>query len=164
MIAYIWAQDVNGIIGNNGTLPWRLPDDLQYFKQQTLGQIVVMGRKTFTGMGSRPLPRRTNVVLTRQDDFTAGDHVTVLHDKAGVLAFAEERPDQDLMIIGGAEIFRLFADVVDTLYVTRIAGAFSGDTRMPALPWPQFDQISAHTVVNVDLALTHTFEVWTKNL
>lgn len=163
MIAYIWAQDAHGIIGSNGTLPWHLPDDLQYFKEQTLGQIVVMGRKTFTGMGSRPLPRRTNVVLTRQVDFDGGDKVTVLHNKEAVLEFAKTRPDQDLLIIGGAEIFRLFADVVDTLYVTRLDGEFTGDVRMPELPFSQFTRQSARTVTNVDPALTHTFELWTKD-
>lgn len=160
MIAYIWAQDARGTIGKNGTLPWHLPDDLKFFKDQTRDQIVVMGRKTFAGMGERPLPKRVNVVLTRQANFTAPAGVHVLHDKAAVLAFGAAHPEQHLMIIGGAEVYRLFADVVDTLYVTRLAGTFAGDTQMAALPWTDFTRTTARTVVNADPALTHTFETW----
>lgn len=160
MIAYIWAQDAHGTIGKNGTLPWHLPDDLKFFKEQTRGQIVVMGRKTFAGMGSRPLPKRTNVVLTRQQDYVAPANVFVLHDKAAVLDFAAAHSEQNLMIIGGAQIYRLFADVVDTLYVTRLAGDFAGDTKMAELPWVNFTRTDARTVTNTDAALTHTFETW----
>lgn len=162
MTAFIWAQAANGIIGKDGRLPWHLRDDLQYFKQKTLGQLVVMGRKTYTGMGSRPLPRRTNVVLTRQQDFAAGDDVVVLHDKAAVLAFAAAHPQQELIIIGGAEIFRLFSDVVTTLYVTKLAGEFAGDVTMPELPWSEFTRSEARTVEEADPQLTHTFETWTR--
>lgn len=159
MIAFLWAQDANGVIGKDGTLPWHLPDDLKFFKAHTLGQLVVMGRKTFTGMDSRPLPRRTNVVLTRDPEYHA-DGVTVLHDREAVLALAAMHPDQNLMIIGGAQIFKLFMDDVDTLYVTQIAGAFDGDVTMPDVPWGDFTRVEARTVTNDDPQLTHTFETW----
>ena len=66
MIALLWAEDDNGIIGKGGTLPWHLPNDLKYFKEKTLNHKIVMGRKTFEGMGSRPLPKRESIILTRQ--------------------------------------------------------------------------------------------------
>ncbi len=162
MIAYVWAQDQNGLIGRDGDLPWHLPDDLKFFKERTINQIIVMGRKTFTGMGSRPLPKRTNIVLTRQATVAADSSVLVMHDKEAVLKYAQMHADQDLMIIGGAEIFRLFADVVETLYVTRIAGSFEGDTYMTDLPWATFEQTAARTVINDQPELTHTFETWVR--
>lgn len=162
MIAFVWAQDVNGIIGKGGQLPWHLKDDLQYFKQRTLNQIVVMGRKTFVGMGSRPLPKRTNIVLTRDTNFGA-DGALILHDRQAVLEYAAQHADQNLMIIGGGQIFELFMNDVDTLYVTRIAGSFTGDTTMPDVPWEQFTRTTADEVANADPALNHTFETWERN-
>lgn len=160
-VAFIWAEAANGVIGKDGHLPWHLSDDLQYFKRRTLGQIVLMGRKTFVGMGSRPLPRRDNLVLTRQADFAAGDAgITVVHSPVEALAYAASRPDQTLFVIGGAGVFSAFADQADVLYVTRIAGDFAGDVVMPPLDFSQFRRADARTVVNADPNLTHTFETW----
>ncbi|WP_125703309.1 dihydrofolate reductase [Lacticaseibacillus daqingensis] len=159
MIAYVWAQASNGTIGRDGTLPWHLPDDLQFFKQKTLGQLTLMGRTTYDGLRKRPLPNRTNVVLTRRLDYTAPGAV-VVHSKAEALALAAAHPEQDLMIVGGAQVFTLFADVVDTLYVTRLAGEVSGDVVMPPLDWDAFERVSARLVPNDDPALAHTFETW----
>lgn len=162
MIAYLWAQDAAGTIGRNGTLPWHLSDDLKFFKATTLGQIVVMGRKTFTGMGSRPLPGRTNLVLTRDPEFTAPG-VTVVHDRAAVLAYAAAHPDQHLIIIGGAQVFQLFMADVDTLYVTQIEGTFAGDVSMPDVPWADFTRTATRRVENENPALNHTFETWERS-
>lgn len=159
MIAFVWAQDANGIIGKDGKLPWHLKDDLQYFKKRTLNQIVVMGRKTFAGMGGRPLTKRTNVVLTRNVAYTASG-ATVLHSREEVLAFAAKHPDRDLMIIGGGQVFKLFMDDVDTLYVTRIRGEFAGDTTMPDVPWDKFELIDSEHVAMADPQLVHDFETW----
>ncbi|WP_179395381.1 dihydrofolate reductase [Lacticaseibacillus absianus] len=159
MIAFLWAEAHNGVIGNEQTLPWHLPDDLKFFKQQTLGQLVVMGRTTYDGLRKRPLPGRTNIVLTRQTDYAAPGAV-VVHDRDAVLALAAAHPEQALMIVGGAQVFALFADVVDTLYVTRLAGEFVGDVKMPALDWDAFTRVAARTVEDPDPALTHTFETW----
>ncbi|WP_155286798.1 dihydrofolate reductase [Lacticaseibacillus zhaodongensis] len=160
-IAFIWAQDANGLIGQDGHLPWHLSDDLKYFKQRTLGQIVLMGRKTFEGMGSRPLPRRDNLVLTRQADYqVSGDNIAVVTSPEAALEYAEARPDQTLFVIGGAGVFMSFADKVDTLYVTRIAGTFTGDTVMPELDFSKFKRTGLRTVENDDPQLTHSFETW----
>ncbi|ANK62969.1 dihydrofolate reductase [Loigolactobacillus backii] len=140
MLAYMWAEDKNHLIGAKGALPWHLPADLKHFKDVTMGKPVIMGRKTFVGM-EQALPNRLNIVLTRKKELTVPDGVMVLHSKQAVLDFADLHNDEEVMIIGGAKIFSLFADVVQRLYITRIDGAFSGDTYMPELNWKAFEMI-----------------------
>ncbi len=89
MLAAIWAQDENGLIGKEDRLPWRLPNDLKFFKQMTEANTLVMGRKTFEGMGSRPLPNRQTIVLTRDPSYTA-EGVHVMHSVEEVLALEKE--------------------------------------------------------------------------
>lgn len=159
MIAFLWAQAANGIIGRAGRLPWHLPDDLHYFKAKTLGQLTVMGRKTYLGLPKRPLPGRTNVVLTHDPAFEAAG-AEVVHSRAELLALAAAHPDQDVVITGGAGVFASLADLPDTLLVTRLAGAFAGDVTMTPIAWERFALESARKVEDADPALTHTFEVW----
>jgi dihydrofolate reductase len=130
MITLVVALDRNGLIGRAGDLPWRLPADLAHFKKVTLGKPILMGRKTFASIG-RPLPGRRNVVLTRNDEFSA-EGVDVCHSIEQVqelLAGAGE-----IMVIGGAEIYRAFLPLAGRMVVTLVDGAFEGDTWFPA--WP----------------------------
>ncbi len=159
LIAFLWAQAANGIIGRDGRLPWHLPDDLKYFKAQTLGQLTVMGRKTYLGLPKRPLPGRTNVVLTHDVNFEA-EGTVVVHSRQELLALAAKHPEQDVIITGGAGVFASLADLPDTLLVTRLAGEFIGDVTMTAIDWAAFRREEAREVINEDPALTHTFEVW----
>lgn len=159
MIAFVWAQDQDGTIGKNGKLPWHLPDDLKQFKALTLGQLVAMGRTTYDGLPNRPLPGRVNLVLTHRQDYQAPGAV-VVHDRDALLAYAKAHADQELMIVGGAQVFTEFADIVDRLYVTKLAGTFDGDVKMPALPWNEFKQVGSRQVVDADPAKTHVFETW----
>lgn len=159
MIAFLWAEAANHVIGVDGHLPWHLPDDLHYFRAQTVNQIMVMGRKTYEGLPKRPLPDRLNVVVTHDANYSAPG-VQVATSKQAVLKIAQDHPDKRLVIVGGAKIFELFADVVDTLLVTRIAGDFAGDTQMPAIDWADFTRVSAREVTTDDPALNHTFEKW----
>lgn len=161
MIAFVWAQDQGGTIGKNGKLPWHLPDDLHQFKQLTLGQLVVMGRTTYEGLPKRPLPGRTNIVLTRQPDYQALGAV-VVHDRQALLALAAAHPQQHLMIVGGAQVFTAFADIVDRLYVTKLAGTFAGDVKMPQLDWSAFKQVASREVTDADPQKTHVFETWVR--
>ncbi|QNG61556.1 dihydrofolate reductase [Bacillus sp. PAMC26568] len=128
MISMIVAMDENQLIGHNNDLPWRIPADLAYFKKTTMGQPVLMGRKTFESIG-KPLPGRENIVLTRNERFSH-EGVTVIHslDKALV---NEAYADQNLFIIGGAEIFKECLHIADRLYVTKIHNTFEGDTYFP---------------------------------
>ena len=136
MISFIWTQDKNGLIGNNNKLPWRLPADLQYYKNTTMGQALVMGRKTFESIG-KPLPGRKNIILTRDEEFKA-EGCLVFHSKDDVLEWANHE-ETEVFINGGSEIYNLFQDDADRLYVTMIEHAFEGDTYFPAIDWDQWN-------------------------
>ena len=158
MIALLWAEDDNGIIGKGGTLPWHLPNDLKYFKEKTLNHKIVMGRKTFEGMGSRPLPKRESIILTRQTEYSHAG-VTVLHDVKEVLALDNE--EDTLFIIGGSEIFELFLPFADILYQTVIHAEFDGDTYFPAVDWNEWGlESSTLGVVDDKNCFEHEFKVF----
>ncbi|GIN91971.1 dihydrofolate reductase [Siminovitchia terrae] len=139
MISFLWAQDENGLIGNNNDLPWRLPADLKYFKETTMGHPIVMGRKTYESIG-RPLPGRTNIILTKDQDYQA-EGCLVFHCKEDLLGWIEEN-GSEVFITGGSEIFKLFLEDADRLYVTKIRAAFEGNTYFPALDWKKWRLIS----------------------
>jgi len=126
-LSLIWAMDENRLIGNNNALPWQLPADMQWFRQQTMGKPILMGRKTFDSIG-KPLPGRENIVLTRQQGLTIeGCHVVTSLDEAkSVVADAEE-----IMVIGGAEIYAMLLPDAGHLYYTQIHHAFEGDAWFP---------------------------------
>ncbi|CZQ84966.1 dihydrofolate reductase [Trichococcus palustris] len=140
MIALLWAEDENGIIGRDNTLPWHLPSDLKYFKAETLNHKIVMGRKTFEGMGKRLLPKRETVILTHQKDY-AIEGATVLNNVQDVLALDKE--DEMLFVIGGSEIFSLFIPYADYLYQTKIHADFEGDTYFPTIDWTDWELVES---------------------
>ncbi|WP_159721852.1 dihydrofolate reductase [Enterococcus sp. CSURQ0835] len=137
MLIAIWAQAKNGLIGKANRLPWHLPNDLKFFKQMTEHQTLVMGRKTFEGMGSRPLPNRQTIVLTRAKDYIAPAGVIVLHDKQAVLDYAA-RCEQDVFIAGGAAVYEEFIPNCDRLYRTLIDAEFTGDAYFPEIDWTRW--------------------------
>lgn len=123
MITLLFAHDENGVIGRDGTLPWRLPADLKRFKALTMGKPMIMGRKTFESFPA-PLPGRRHIVLTRDASWSAqGAEVAATVDEALALA-----GPGDVMVIGGAEIFALFEDIADRAEVTTIWERHDGDT------------------------------------
>ena len=130
-IAFVVAVAENGIIGRNGKLPWRLPSDLKRFRQVTLGKPVVMGRKTYDSIG-KPLDGRENIVVTRQAGFSRpGVHVASSVEQALALGqeLAEGRGVDEVMVIGGEEIFRAAFPLADRIYLTLVLGSPAGDTR-----------------------------------
>ncbi|OIR06256.1 dihydrofolate reductase type 3 [mine drainage metagenome] len=130
MISLIVAAARNGVIGRNNQLPWHLPGDLKYFKGVTLGKPVVMGRKTFQSIG-RPLPGRTNVVITRDTGWRA-EGVLVAHDVETALALAAGlAAGGEVMVIGGAEIFRAALPLATRLYLTEVQADIDGDAFFP---------------------------------
>ena len=137
MLAALWAEDLQGVIGKDQTLPWHLPNDLKYFKEMTIGKTIIMGRTTFEGMGSRPLPNRQTIVLTRNPDYQA-EGVTVMHSVDDVLAYAKTK-EEPTMIIGGAVVFQDFLPYYDLLYRTVIEEKFSGDTYFPSINWIEWE-------------------------
>ncbi|MUG47518.1 dihydrofolate reductase [Paenibacillus woosongensis] len=133
-ISLIWAMDRNGLVGKGNDLPWRLPNDMNFFKQKTKGRTVVMGRKTWESLRVRPLPGRRNIVLTGDRSYEA-EGAEVLHSVDEVLEIAK---DADLMIIGGGSVYGQFIPYADRLFVTRIDAAFEGDVHFPPLDWSEF--------------------------
>lgn len=132
----------NLVIGKGNDLPWHLPEDLKYFKRVTTGKTVLMGRKTFESIVVRlgkPLPNRKNVVITRQADYKAPEGVLVFSsfDEA-----AAKLSDEDVYVIGGAEIFKLALPKAEKLYYTHVHGNYEGDAFFPAIDWNQWEKIS----------------------
>ncbi len=125
-LALIWAQDERGLIGANGRLPWTLPADMAWFRRHTLGKPVLMGRKTFESIG-RPLAGRVNIVLTRNGGNMPGCLVAHSLDEAVQLAGDAE----ELMVMGGAQIYRLALPRAVRAYITTVHGVFEGDTCFP---------------------------------
>jgi dihydrofolate reductase len=124
-IAFVVASDRNGAIGKDGTLPWRLPDDLKHVRALTVGKPLVVGRRTYESFPRRPLPDRTNIVLTRDPGYRA-DGALVAHSKDEAVALAADAPE--IIVFGGAEIFRLFEADVERIYLTSVDAAVDGDT------------------------------------
>ena len=136
-LGLIWAQSKNGIIGRDGAMPWHLPEDLAHFKMLTGASAALMGRRTWDSLPPRfrPLPGRLNIVITRQDGWTA-DGATVAHSVDDALVLAAGR---DAWVIGGLEIFSLIIGRADVLEVTEINADYPGDTIAPEVPggWRQ---------------------------
>ena len=128
-LALIAARARNGVIGLDNRMPWHLPEDLAYFKRVTLGKPVVMGRKTFESIG-RPLPGRLNIVVTRNPDWQAAG-VQVAHSLDAALALAAAAAPEEIMLIGGAELYRQALPQADVLYLTEIDAEFAGDAFFP---------------------------------
>lgn len=133
-ITLIWAMARNGTIGRDNQLPWRLPADLKFFKEQTTGKTMVMGRKTWESMGSRPLPNRKSVVLTGDHGYQA-EGAEVVHSVEEALQYAN---GGELMVIGGAAVFQAFVPLADRLLVTRIDEEIEGDVFFPKIDWSEF--------------------------
>ena len=131
-LSAIVATDRNGVIGKDGAIPWYLPADLKFFKATTLGYPVIMGRKTFRSIG-RPLPKRTNVVLTRDAFFTASG-VIVVHSLREALNHTAVLEAPKPFIIGGGELYRQSLPLVATVYLTKVDATIEGgDAFFPKL-------------------------------
>ncbi|MBV8926944.1 MAG: dihydrofolate reductase [Bradyrhizobium sp.] len=134
----------NGVIGADGAIPWRLKSDMQRFKAITTGKPVVMGRKTFISL-RRPLPHRTNIVITRDDDFrAAGAVVTTSLEAAGAVARGDalRRSVAEIAVIGGAEIYAQWIDGADRLEVTEVHARPQGDTRLAAIDPAAWEEVA----------------------
>ncbi len=163
-LSLIVATANNNAIGRNNELPWHLPQDLKYFKSVTLGKPVIMGRKTFESIG-KPLPGRTNIVVTRQKDWKfAGVLVAQSVDEALDIAqqFRAEQANlaEEVMVIGGAEIYRHALPIADRVYLTRIDANVDGaDAYFPELPANQW-KLSSELPGDSSANLKHKFLVY----
>ena len=135
LISIIAAKSHNGVIGNNNTLPWRLPSDLQNFRKLTQNSIVIMGRKTYESIG-KPLPNRLNVVISSQNNFNAPEGVIVSSGPNEAIKASRllclEQGIKDIWIIGGAGIYQQFIKRADRMVLTTIDKDCAGDTLFPA--------------------------------
>jgi dihydrofolate reductase len=129
VITLIVAVADSGVIGRDNGLPWHLPEDLKRFKRLTLGKPIVMGRKTYESIG-KPLPGRQNIVVTRDPNYRPAG-VIVVKDPESALRAAGDAPE--IMIIGGAELFRVYLPFAGRIHLTRVHGDIAGDIFWTAL-------------------------------
>ncbi|MGC1243554.1 MAG: dihydrofolate reductase [Chryseosolibacter sp.] len=143
IVSAIAALSRNKVIGKNNDLPWRLPDDMKFFMNKTKGHHVVMGRKNYDSLHEKykPLPQRTNVVITRQKDFVAPGCI-VLHAVEPALEIAKDNSETECFIIGGAEIYRLAMPYTTRMYLTEIDAVIDGDTYFPDIDQDEWVEIS----------------------
>lgn len=138
MISIIVAIAQNGTIGDNNSLLWHIKEDMRFFRTTTSGHAVIMGRKTFESLGSKPLPKRKNIVITRSDLTFEG--ALTAHSLDEAIAMAEG--DEEMFIIGGAQIYRAALAVADRMYITRVERDYEGDTSFPEVDYSQWQLVS----------------------
>ena len=138
MIAIVVAAAKNNVIGKDNGLIWHLPADLRHFKQMTLGHPMLMGRKTFESIG-KPLPGRTSIIITTQKDYAA-EGCIVTHSLQAAIEQATQL-DEEICIIGGAEIYRQALPLTDKIYLTRIHHSFEGDVFFPELKQEEWETV-----------------------
>ncbi|MBL7856718.1 MAG: dihydrofolate reductase [Cyclobacteriaceae bacterium] len=143
IISLIAALSENNVIGKNNDLPWHLPDDMKYFMQTTKGHHCIMGRKNYESIPEkfRPLPNRTNIVVTRQQHFHAPGCI-VVHSLEHALTLAEKNGEQEVFIIGGSDIYGLGMPHAHRLYLTEIKTSLEGDTFFPSYKKNEWKEVS----------------------
>ena len=148
VLAFVVAAAENGVIGRGGRLPWSIPSDLRLFRRLTMGKPVIMGRKTFESIG-KPLDGRDNIVATRDPTFRAAGVIA----KPSLAAAIEEarglaaaRGVDEIMVIGGAEVFRELLPQAQRIYLTRVHGAPEGDTFLPPITADQWREVSRESL------------------
>lgn len=158
-ISLLVAADENNVIGLNNQLPWHLPADLKYFKNQTWGLPVVMGRKTFESIG-KPLAGRTNIVITRNAAW-AFENVAVAHTLQEALTIGQQAGANEIFVIGGAEVFKSALPIARRIYLTRIHHHFDGDVYFPEFSKTDWQLVTHHThQPDEKNKYAYTFEVW----
>lgn len=141
IVSTIVATAENNVIGDGEDIPWRLSSDLKYFKKTTTGHHIIMGRKTFASMG-RPLPNRTNIVLTRDPHFIATG-IIVAHSIEEALSIAYDNDEEEVFIIGGGEIYKQSQAYWDKVYLTKVMKAAKGNVVFPELEKEKWNQLSS---------------------
>lgn len=154
----IVAVDSNWAIGKNNQLLVSIPADMRFFKEQTMGKVVIMGRATLESFpGGKPLKGRVNIVVTRDPRYYAPDAV-VVHSVEEAAAVASRYPADDVYVIGGASIYRQFLRLCDTAYVTKIDYAYDADTYFPNLDeapdWELLEESDEQTYYDLTYAFT----------
>lgn len=169
LITLIVARARNGVIGRDNTLPWKLSNDLRFFRLQTTGKAVIMGRKTYDSIG-KPLPHRLNIVVTRSADWSA-EGVVVAHSLEEALdqAYAAaERGDVDphaVMIMGGAELYRQAKPLAARMIVTEVLAEPDGDAHLEAIDSQEWqEQSREHHLADEKNEYPHDFVIYERRL
>ncbi len=139
VISAIAAIGENRVIGKDNKMPWHLPADLKHFKAVTMGKPILMGRKTYQSIG-RPLPGRTNIIITRDKDFHAPGCIVVT-SLADAIATASQQGANEIFIIGGAEVYKQLLPATDRIYLTVIHHDFDGDTFFPEIKQNEWKEV-----------------------
>jgi len=156
-IVFVFAVAENGVIGAHGAIPWRLKSDMQRFKALTIGKPVVMGRKTYESIG-KPLPGRQNIVVTRDANYRR-EGITVVLDPVEALQVVGAAPE--IMVIGGAELFRACLPRAGRVHLTRVHGDIAGDVHWPPLDGREWRLAGSEShPADERHAYAMTFEVW----
>jgi dihydrofolate reductase len=140
IISLIWAMADNRVIGIENRLPWKLPADMKWFRKQTMGKPIVMGRKTFESFGAKPLPGRTNIIVTHDHSYQM-EGTVVVHSIDEALQAAEQENAEEVMIIGGASFYEQMLPMTDRLYVTLVNGSFEGDAFFPEIDFSKWQEV-----------------------
>jgi dihydrofolate reductase len=139
IVSLVIARATNGVIGQRGQIPWRIPADMKHFKAVTMGKPCIMGRKTWDSLPKKPLPGRTNIVLTRDTNVRA-DGAMLVRSFEDALARAKAEGAEEIAVIGGADVYRAALPLAGRIYLTEVHAAFDGDVALPvfnALEWKE---------------------------
>ena len=131
MISLIAAVSTNYVLGKNGEMPWHLPADFAWFKSQTIGKPVILGRKTFDSFGGKPLPKRLHIIISRTPQLNT-DQVLWVSSVESAIREAKKHTDGEIMILGGGDIYSQSIKFANRLYLTEIAATYEGDAFFPA--------------------------------
>lgn len=140
-ISLVVAVAENGVIGQHGALPWRISEDLKRFKALTMGKPVIMGRKTWDSLPRKPLPGRTNIVITRNPDFR-DDGALVAHSFAEAIALSQTSGADEIAVIGGEAIFADALPLAQIIHLTEVAATPDGDAFMPPIDRKQWREVA----------------------
>lgn len=137
----IAAKSRNNVIGKGNDLAWHLPADLKFFKEKTKGHYVIMGRKTFESIGSKPLPQRPTIIITNNPDFKA-ENCWVINSINGAFEIAKNEKQDDVFILGGAHIYKQTIDLADQMFITEIHTQITGDSYFPEINEDRWVEVS----------------------
>lgn len=140
IISMISAVSENRVIGNKNSLPWHLPADFKYFKEKTLNKTIVMGLNTFKSIGEKPLPNRKNIVLTNDNTYKVPEGCFLARSIDEVLEMTKK--DEELMVCGGASVYKQFLPLASRLYLTYVHQNFEGDTFFPEFEAKEWQEVS----------------------
>jgi dihydrofolate reductase len=162
-ISLIAAMGENRVIGAGNTIPWHLPADFKHFKELTTGHPVVMGRKTFESIG-KPLPGRANIVITRDESYRRDGITAVTSPEAALSAAATAEGADEVFIIGGAEIYKIFLHQANKAYLTKVEGAFEGDAFFPEVNAEEWSRVSQEEhAADEKNAFSFVFQTYERN-